>query len=257
MSAPDPGSPVKSPPGTLAAAPAVAFSLADFANYAFLVGIVAIVGATSYLAFELPRAGTMGFWLYAGLPSVGLAIAGLARAHRDGELHAWIRPIWGDPTRGLLSAAVLVLGAVLFVHVVAPVGSPRESWMARIYLQLGSPDALRQNTTTVAAGIILIATAEEIVWRGLVTTLLAEKIGSRAAWVASAFLYAAALVPTTWALSDPVAGPNPMLPMAALALGLAWGAMTRFTGRLVPAILSHAAFDWCVIMMFRLWGQSV
>jgi membrane protease YdiL (CAAX protease family) len=48
-----------------------------------------------------------------------------------------------------------------------------------------------------------------------------------------------------------------MLPIASLGVGLVWGGMGRVTGRLTPAILSHAAFDWCVIVVFRLWGPSL
>jgi membrane protease YdiL (CAAX protease family) len=152
---------------------------------------------------------------------------------------------------------VLFAGAYAFTKLVAPVGSPRESWLARLYLQLGHPGELRANVKTMVLGIVVAAAAEEIVWRGLVTTLLAEQFGSRRAWIYSAVAYAAAHVPTIWALRDPVAGMNPVLVMAALAAGLVWGAMARMFGRLPPAILSHALFDWMVVMMFRLWGPSV
>ena len=101
-----------------------------------------------------------------------------------------------------------------------------------------------------------VAAAEEIVWRGLATSLLAETIGSRFAWAAGAGLYALAYVPTMAALAVP-SGPNPLLPIAALGAGLVWGAMARRAGRLTPGIVSHALFDWCVVVMFRLWGESL
>jgi membrane protease YdiL (CAAX protease family) len=104
---------------------------------------------------------------------------------------------------------------------------------------------------------VVAATAEEIVWRGLVTRQIAEVAGSRSAWLWAAALYALAQAPTLYRLRDPVAGINPILVLAALGLGLVWGGMSRVFGRLVPGILSHAAFDWCVIMMFRLWGPGV
>ena len=226
-------------------------------NYLWMALVVLAVGAASYFGFQVERAGTKGFWLLAGAPLVAIALLGALRAYRDGELRGWLRPIWGDPTRGLLSAVALVLAAIGFVHLVAPVGSARESWMARIYLQFGDPGTLHSHAVVVAFAIFVVVVAEEIVWRGLVTTLLAERIGSRHAWIASALLYALAIVPTAWALRDPVAGLNPMLPLASLAVGLVWGGMGRMTGRLVPAILSHVAFDWCVVMMFRLWGPSI
>jgi len=232
-------------------------SLSSVLNYIWVAVIVGVVAAASYHGFQVERAGTVGFWLWVGTPLVVLATLGAARAYRDGELRGWLRPIWGDATRGLVSAAALVLAAIAFVHVVAPVGTSRESWIARIYLQLGDPTMLHKKAALLAVAVFTVVAAEEILWRGLVTTLLAEKIGSRSAWIVSALLYALASVPTAWALRDPEAGLNPMLPIASLGVGLVWGGMGRVTGRLTPAILSHAAFDWCVIVVFRLWGPSL
>jgi membrane protease YdiL (CAAX protease family) len=59
-----------------------------------------------------------------------------------------------------------------------------------------------------------------------------------------------------WALAAP-SGLNPILPLAALGAGLVWGAMARRFGRLVPSIVSHVLFDWCIVVMFRLWGESL
>jgi membrane protease YdiL (CAAX protease family) len=231
--------------------------LSQALNYVWIGFVVLVIGTATYMGFQVARAGTQSFWLLLGGPMVAIALLGALRAYRDGELTGWLRPVWGDPTRGVASAALLVLAAIAFVHVVAPVGSPRESWMARIYLQFGDPATLHAHAAVIGVAILVVVAAEEIVWRGLVTTLLAEKIGSRHAWIGAAILYALASVPSAWALRDPVAGLNPMLPLASLAVGLVWGGMGRMTGRLVPSILSHAAFDWCVVMMFRLWGPSI
>jgi hypothetical protein len=209
------------------------------------------------VAFSVERAGTVWFWILAAAPSIVVGAFALMRAHRDGELAGWLKPVWGDPTRGILSAILLVGAGLAFVHVVAPSGSPRESWMARLYLQFGDPSSLRAHAMPVAVAVVVAAASEEVVWRGLVTRQIAESVGSRTAWLWAAVLYALAQAPTLWQLRDPVAGINPVLVLAALALGLVWGAMARRFGRLMPAILSHAAFDWCVIMVFRLWGPGV
>jgi membrane protease YdiL (CAAX protease family) len=222
-----------------------------------IAGVIVSLGAAAGFAFDLDRAGTVSFWIFAIAPTVVVAVLALVRAARDGELVELVRPEWGDATRGILSAALLLGGTVAFVHVVAPAGSPQESWTARIYLQLGDPGWLRAHQPLVVLFVFVAAAAEEIVWRGLVTRLIAERIGSRSAWLWAAVAYALAQVPTAWALQDPQAGKNPMLVAGALALGLAWGAMARWSGRLAPSVLSHAAFDWCVIMLFRLWGAGV
>jgi membrane protease YdiL (CAAX protease family) len=232
-------------------------SLALYARLLVPLGITAGLAWTVRIAFSVDRAGTLAFWGWAAGPTVCVAAFALWRAHRDGELAGWMKPVWGDPTRGIASAALLVGAAIAFVHTVAPVGSPRESWLARLYLQFGDPAALRAHALEVGLAVTVAATAEEIVWRGFVARLVAESVGSRTAWIWAAALYAIAQLPTVWALADPVAGPNPVLVLAALALGLVWGSMARFFGRLTPSILSHAAFDWCVIMMFRLWGPGV
>ncbi len=256
MKAPE-TTPDAAPKAAPAASPAGGALSGWLSTALWIAPIVAAVGVSSYYAFALERAGSVAFWIVAGGPTVAFALVALVYAWREGVLGTWMRPVWGDPTRGILSAAVLVLCALAFVHLVAPVGSPRESWMARLYLQLGSPDVLREHAGALAGAVVSVAAAEEIVWRGLVTRVLEERVGSRRAWIVAAVLYALALVPSMGPLRDPVAGLNPLLPIAGLAAGLAWGAMTRHWGRLAPAILSHAAFDWCVVVMFRLWGPSV
>jgi uncharacterized protein len=221
------------------------------------LGVTVIVAIGAAMAFSPERAGTVSFWAWATLPTVVLACLGLLRAHRDGELRDWLRFVWGDPTRGILSAAAFVGLADGFVHIVTPTGNPRDGWLARLYLEFGDPATLREHGVQVAVAILVAATSEEIVWRGLVSRQLAEVVGSRTAWIWAAVLYALAHAPTVYLLRDPIAGYNPLLVSAALALGLAWGGMVRVFGRLMPAILSHVAFDWCVLMMFRLWGPGV
>jgi membrane protease YdiL (CAAX protease family) len=224
-------------------------------NYIGVAVVTVVVGVALHLAFQLERAGMTSFWLLAVLPTTAIAIFAGVRAWMDEELVLWLRPVWGDFSRGVLGALVLFATAYAFARVCA--GTPRESWLARIYLQFGDPKALREHALPFAGGVLVAAVAEEMVWRGLVTTWLAEKIGSRWAWAWAAVPYAAAHIPTMWALRDPEAGLNPLLPLAALGGGLVWGGITRWCGgRLVPAILAHALFDWLVVMTFRLWGDT-
>jgi len=84
-------------------------------NYLWMSLVVVAVGTATYFGFQVQRAGTKGFWLFAGAPLVAIAFAGALRAHRDGELQGWVRPVWGDPTRGVISAAALVLAAIAMV----------------------------------------------------------------------------------------------------------------------------------------------
>lgn len=226
-------------------------------NVAYLVGIVLVVALAATFAFDLGRAGTPAVFVVMGIPTVVLALVGIVRAHDDGTLKDWATVRSGDFSRGFAAAAILFAGAYAFMRVVAPPDSDRASWLARLYLQAGDPAVLRKHVALVVVGIIVLSIAEEVLWRGLVVSLLAEKIGSRRAWVWAAVLYAVAHAPTIWVLRDPIAGPNPVLVLAALGCGLVWGGMARRFERLLPSIVSHVLFDWVVIMMFRLWGPSV
>jgi membrane protease YdiL (CAAX protease family) len=134
-----------------------------------------------------------------------------------------------------------------------PVGSPREIWLVAFYGEVGNPRRLATHANAVAAGVIAGAIADEILWRGLVTQLLADRVGSRTAWIWAAALYGLAYLPTAWALR--VAGSlDPVLVFAALGGGLVLGAMTHVFGRLLPSIIAHALFVWGVLVMFPLWG---
>jgi membrane protease YdiL (CAAX protease family) len=240
-------------------------------NLAYLGAIVLAIATGAHFAFQLSRAGQPSFLLWIGVPTVIIAVIGAIRAHRQGDLYrrgsfdengnaggaGWLNVRSGDFTRGFAAAGLLFASAWGFMRVVAPVGSDRESWLARLYLQLGDPSTLKKNVVFVVIAIVVMSIAEELVWRGLVTSLLEDLVGSRRAWVWAAVLYAIAHVPTLWALRDPVAGLNPVLPAAALAAGLVWGFMARRFERLLPGIFAHVLFDWAVLMMFRLWGPSV
>lgn len=220
----------------------------------FLVGIVGVIAVATHFGLQPSRAGQGTAFLWIGVPTVVLAALGVIRAHRDGTLGDWFRVKSGDFTRGF-GAAALLFGAAFLVT--KSLGLPRILWVARAYEQLGDAADLRKRVALVVVGIVVTAIAEEILWRGLVTSLLEEKIGSRRAWVWAAVLYAVAQVPSAWALSDPNAGPNPLLIVAALGCGLVWGFMARRFERLLPSIFSHLLFSWTVMMMFRLWGPSV
>jgi uncharacterized protein len=223
----------------------------------YLAGIVVAIAIAAHLAFDVSREGKTSVFIIMAAPTVALAAVGLWRAHYDGVLKEWLTPKGGDFTRGFFGAAIVFGGSYAFTKVIAPLpGSPHARWLIRLYTQLGDPAELRKSVGLVVVAIIITAAAEEILWRGLVTTLLEERFGSRRAWIYAAFLYALAHVPTMWALRDPVVGLNPLIVLAALGCGLVWGFMAKRWGRLMPGIFSHILFDWTVLMMFRLWGPS-
>jgi membrane protease YdiL (CAAX protease family) len=220
----------------------------------FIAAAVVVTGVFSYLAFSPERSGSLAFWALAVGPTVVLAAAASAWAGREGYLGEWLRPRWGDFTRGVLGAVALFGVAWGATHVLAPVGSTREIWLVSIYGQIGDPRVLQAHAPLVALAVAVAAFVEELVWRGAVTQLLAERVGSRTAWIWAAGFYALALAPTAWALRSG-GGLNPLLVIGAAGAGLVWGGMARAFGSIAPSILAHALFDWAAIMMFPFWGR--
>src|ERR1700722_18586028 len=99
---------------------------------AYVVAAVALTSICAYFAF-LPRySGTLTFWALAGGPSVALAAVAAEWARREELLREWLTPRWGDFSRGMVGAVLLMAGAWGFAHVVTPVGSPREIWLVTL-----------------------------------------------------------------------------------------------------------------------------
>jgi uncharacterized protein len=220
---------------------------------ALVPAAVVVTAVASYFAFMPDAAGSVRFWALAGGPTAALAAVAAVWAAREDFLRDWLAPRWGDFTLGLFVAAALYGAAWLFAHWVCPVGSPREIWLVSLYGQIGDPRELQSRAPAVGAAMTFIAVCEEVLWRGAVPQLLAERVGSRAAWVWAIALYPLAYAPTIVALG---AGGhyNPVLFIAALGAGLVWSLLARALGRLGPSIVAHALFDWTAIMMFPLWG---
>jgi len=222
----------------------------------FIALSVLVTAVASYFAFLPQRSGLGAFWLLAGGPPLVLAAIAAAWAHREELLLEWLSPRWGDFSRGAASAVLLFGMAWAFTRLWTPAGSKREVWLVSLYGQIGDPRVLQAHAPLVAVAITVLALAEELVWRGMVTQLLADRVGTRTAWVWAALLYALSSVPTAWSLrAADGGGLDPVLPVAALGAGLLWGGMARASGRLAPGVLAHALFDWAVVMMFPLWGM--
>ena len=219
----------------------------------FIVLVVFVTGLTAYEALLPQRSETLSFWLLAILPATGLGLVAAAWAARDGLLGEWVTPRWGDATRGVLGGIALIACAWGFVRIVMPVGSHREIWLVAFYGEVGDPRRLVAHANAFAVALIVGAIADEILWRGLVTQLLADRVGSRTAWIWAAALYGLAYVPTAWALR--IGGSlDPVLVFAALGGGLVLGGIARVSGRILPGIVAHALFVWGVLMMVPLWG---
>jgi membrane protease YdiL (CAAX protease family) len=223
---------------------------------AFATAATLLVAVTSYFAFSPSNAGGLVFWALAGGPSVALGVVAALWGVREDLLRSWMSPRWGDFTRGIVGAALFFGLAWTFARFVTPVGSVREIWLVSLYGQIGDPQVLRAHAPLVGCAIVLASVGEELVWRGMITQVLADRFGSRTGWLGAAALYAVAYVPTMWSLRAGTAL-NPILVAAALGGGLLWGGMVRVFGGLVPSVVAHAFFDWAVLIMVPLWGVRV
>ncbi len=216
--------------------------------------VVALSAAAVAFAVRPVHAGTWVMWVGLAVPYALLAALALYKMWDEGTLVDRLTPKWGDLSVGAVTALLLLLASFGARVALAPGGTPRNAWLLRIYIQVGASDALQRSAleTVALLGIPLLG---ELVWRGLVLDQLTDKLGARRAAPLAALLYAVAAAPTLLTLADPVAGPNPLLVIAAIGCGLVWSYTVSIMGRLPPAIFSHMAFVYFSAVQFRWPGM--
>jgi len=104
-------------------------------------------------------------------------------------------------------------------------------------------------TPVIAALLFLvIAPAEELVWRGWVQDSLARSLNQnrtpasagKIAWLVTSLIYCGIHAPAL----------NPPLLLAALVLGIHWGYLYFRFGSLIPGLVSHALWDVAIFAIF-------
>lgn len=216
--------------------------------------VVAVLALAHAVSFRDTLAASPWFFGYIGAAYLALGAVALHYFWDQGTLWGRLAPRWGDLSIGALCAMGLLFASWLGRSALAPSGTPRQAWLYRLYIQLGDPELI-QHSVWLTSALLLIAVAEELVWRGLVLDLLSARLGSRRGWIVAALLYALSLLPTVFALRDPIAGLNPLLPTAALGAGLVWGFLAARLGRLPPVAISHMAFTYFTAVQFRWPGN--
>lgn len=216
--------------------------------------VVAVTAAAHALAFRPSLSGSTALWWW--LLGAYVLLAGVAVHYlfEEGTLLDRLAPRWGDLSIGALLAATLLLGSWLARGALAPSDTVRYAWLYRLYVQLGDPEIVQQSIALTLV-LLLVAALEELVWRGLVLDLLTVRFGSRRGWMLATLLYAAGTLPTVYLLRDPLAGPNPLLPTAAIGAGLVWSFVAARVGRLPPVMVSHMAFTYFSVVQFRWPGM--
>lgn len=207
--------------------------------------VTLVIALVMGLTMREGLAGSSSMWLGLAVPYAVLGGLSLHRLYVDGTLGAVMRPKGGDATIGILLGGALFGAAWGGKHLLFGAASPKIAWLLRLALQLDVVHA----SPKLFVGIAAIAALEELVWRGLVMRSLEDDLGARRAWPLAAVLYAAAHVPTVFSLSDPAAGKNPLVVLAALGCGLVWSFGASLLGRLPPIMISHAVFTYFAATM--------
>jgi len=215
-------------------------------DWALPVLVTVVVAATFWLALS-----GKGPSLFVALAVPYLLFGALVvvRLRKADEMRL-LKPRSGDFTFGALVALLLYGLAFVFHALVTSPGEPRHGWVIRVYILFGDP--LSQTRYLIGAAAALIGLLEELTWRGLVTPALERRLGLLKGNVVAVTLYALAHLATVWLLSDPAAGPNPLLVVASLGCGAVWSYLRWRMERLPPVLLSHALFTWAIVE-FPLW----
>lgn len=191
------------------------------------------------MAMRPALAGSSSMWWWLGVPYSGLTLIALWWLQRTQQLRGLLRFRSGDPSLGVAVGGLLLAGAWVFREVLLAEASPQRAWLAWLFAQLG--DASRPG---VAVALLCMVACEELVWRGWVQSELRQVLGARRGWIATSVAYGLAHAATVFSLSDAVAGPNPLLVLAALGAGLAFGFLAERTQRLLPSLFAHAVFTY-------------
>lgn len=181
--------------------------------------------------FAVRQLGSLDFWTWMTVTgAAGCAAALWLDPGLGGELRRSLFGLgWRDVGLGAVSALALygafVLGA----------GALRRLWPASA-VSIADVYALRTGVSTariVALLVLVIAPAEEIIWRASLQRLSVERWGRGAGVPGAAAVYAA--VHLGWG----------NLPLAAAAgiCGLFWGAMYERWRSLAANVISHALWD--------------
>jgi membrane protease YdiL (CAAX protease family) len=204
-----------------------------------LVAALVVASAVAFVLRLPPPASGLSLWLGLGLPYLCLGALAVLRLRRDGLLVPLLRFRPGDPSLGIGLGVLLLVCTWMLSRWLVPLDSVAHAWLFRIFLVVGDV-----SSSAASACLLTIAALEELVWRGWVQTELSSRLGVRRGWVACAVLYAAAHAATLSTLSDPVAGPNPLIVLCALGCGLCWGFLRERSGRIMAGLISHVVFTY-------------
>ena len=173
-------------------------------------------------------------WLGTGLAG-GLSILVMQRLSRASLLERWnpsSRPAFLGVAAGVAMAAATWLLYPISIELVPSIALE----VPKLY------ELLRQPPGPVSAFpvLVLVVTAEELVWRGLAIDVFSRHANAAGAVLLAALLYTL----------PQVAFRSPLLVVVAFACGAVWGLLRVRTNGLTAPLLAHLIWDLLVFVLF-------
>jgi membrane protease YdiL (CAAX protease family) len=188
-----------------------------------------------WLAAAAASTGALGIWLAIGGAAVGLGVVVFVLDHA-----AALRSLQPSARMAFVGAAAGCLMATA-TYVLYPALARLSPFIATDTARLyASFRALPPIIASLALLPVIIG--EELVWRGVVQTELVRRLGPGAGVALAASAYALAHAPLG----------SPVLVVAALLCGMAWGTLRAATRSLVPSSLAHLVWDVLVLLWLPL-----
>ncbi|MBX5483211.1 MAG: CPBP family intramembrane metalloprotease [Myxococcaceae bacterium] len=210
----------------------------DYAHHVHAPSAKRLIAITSALAVgwtalvHVPVPEFFGFASVFALVWLGLCALSLRSQH----LAELLRPRLRDLLYGLASALLLFIGARAALWAICAIPSAHALCDAshRLFRAYGEPSLF-----SAVALALIIAPAEELFWRGV---LLHQLRHAFSRWVSLAIMsLASALLLLSFG--------EPLLALAALPTSFTWGLLTQWRSSLVPALVSHAAWDVLIFVL--------
>jgi hypothetical protein len=180
-------------------------------------------------------AGVLGIWLALGGASIALGIAIFVR-DRAAALRL-LRPSARLVLVGAAAGWSMGAATYLLYPVFARALPFIRTDMASLYASFREPPRV-----IAALALLPVILGEELVWRGVVQTALARRLGPWRGVPVVALVYAFAHAPLG----------SPVLVVVALSCGMVWGALRAATASLVTSLLAHLVWDILVLLWLPL-----
>ena len=180
---------------------------------------------------------------------VGLGLATLAVSQRIVP-RSLLQPSLVSLTVGIAGGALMVVGTHLAYRAVVTFAPPVAGAARQLLVLLNVPGF---SPAVRALLIVLIASCEEVLFRGLLPSFATAGLGGPH-WPSSRELTQIVALAAVYALTTLPLG-SALLVLCAFACGSLWGLMRIATGSLVVPLLAHVVWDLGVLLVWPLAAQ--